>query len=63
MEGEVVTMHEIFTLEREGIDPDGNVLAEIMATGIRPRFAEALHLAGVELPAEMFELAPESHSR
>ena len=63
MEGEVVTMQEIFTLEREGIDPDGNVLAEIMPTGIRPRFAEALRLAGVELPPEMFDRPPESRRR
>ena len=63
MEGEVVTMQEIFTLEREGIDPDGNVLAEIMPTGIRPRFSEALRLAGVELPPEMFDRPPESRRR
>ncbi|MEN8184035.1 MAG: CpaF family protein, partial [Myxococcota bacterium] len=55
MEGEVVTMQEIFTLERYGVDKDGNVLAEVVPTGIRPRFAEKLKLAGIELGADLFE--------
>jgi pilus assembly protein CpaF len=55
MEGDVVTMQEIFTLERHGIDEDGNVLADVVPTGIRPRFAEKLKLGGVNLPAELFE--------
>jgi pilus assembly protein CpaF len=58
MEGDVVTMQEIFTLERHGIDEDGNVLAEVVPTGIRPRFAEKLKLGGVDLPAELFERRP-----
>jgi pilus assembly protein CpaF len=55
MEGEVVTMQEIFTLERHGIDAEGNVLADVVPTGIRPRFAENLRLSGVELPEGIFE--------
>jgi pilus assembly protein CpaF len=55
MEGDVVTMQEIFTLERHGLDADGNVLAEIVPTGIRPRFTEKLRLAGIELDAALFE--------
>jgi pilus assembly protein CpaF len=55
MEGEVVTMQEVFTLERRGIDAEGQVLADVVPTGIRPRFAERLRLAGVELPASIFE--------
>jgi pilus assembly protein CpaF len=55
MEGDIVTMQEIFTLERRGIDEEGRVLAEVVPTGIRPRFAERLRLAGVELPASIFE--------
>jgi len=58
MEGEVVTMQEIFTLERHGIDKDGNVLADVVPTGIRPRFAEKLRLSGVELPEGIFERRP-----
>ena len=55
MEGEVVTMQEIFTLERHGIDKEGNVLADVVPTGIRPRFADKLRLSGVELPEGIFE--------
>jgi pilus assembly protein CpaF len=54
MEGEIVTMQEIFTLERKGIDADRRVLAEVVPTGIRPRFAERLQLAGIELPDTLF---------
>ena len=42
MEGEIVTMQEIFTLERHGFDEDGNISSEVVPTGIRPRFAERL---------------------
>jgi len=54
-EGEVITMQEIFTLNRQGIDADGNVLARIEPTGLRPKFAEKLKLAGIELRADLFE--------
>ncbi len=55
MEGEIVTMQEIFTFERLGIDADGNVLGDIVPTGVRPKFAEKLKLAGFTLPADLFE--------
>jgi pilus assembly protein CpaF len=54
MEGDIITMQEIFTLERTGIDSERRVLAEVVPTGIRPRFAEKLHLAGIELPDTLF---------
>jgi pilus assembly protein CpaF len=55
MEGEVVTMQEIFTLERRGVDAQGQVLAEIVPTGIRPRFTDKIRLAGIELSHGIFE--------
>jgi pilus assembly protein CpaF len=55
MEGEVVTMQEIFRLDRKGIDAEGNVIAEIQPTGIRPRFAEKLKVCGHTLAPELFE--------
>jgi pilus assembly protein CpaF len=55
MEGDMVTMQEIFTFERRGLDAEDNVLGEVVPTGIRPRFAERLRLAGVELPETLFE--------
>jgi pilus assembly protein CpaF len=55
MEGEIVTMQEIFTFERHGIDADKNVLGEIVPTGVRPKFAEKLKLSGYPLAAELFD--------
>ncbi|HSR67201.1 MAG TPA: CpaF family protein [Acidobacteriota bacterium] len=54
MEGQVVTMQEIFAFKRQGIDEEGNVLGRFGATGIRPKFTERLDQAGVSLPKEMF---------
>jgi pilus assembly protein CpaF len=54
MEGEVITMQEIFVFERQGVDEEGKVLGRFRATGIRPRFAEKLQRAGVELPTALF---------
>jgi pilus assembly protein CpaF len=55
MEGDIVTMQEIFTFERYGLDEDKNVLGEIVPTGVRPKFAEKLKLAGHTLPADLFD--------
>jgi pilus assembly protein CpaF len=55
MEGEVDTMQEIFKFERRGIGDDGGVFGELLPTGIRPSFTEQLRIAGVALPAELFE--------
>ncbi len=55
MEGEVVTMQEIFKLERHGIDEDGKVIAELVPTGIRPKFVEKLGIEGIHLPEEIFK--------
>jgi pilus assembly protein CpaF len=55
MEGEVVTMQEIFRFDRQGVDAEGNVLGALVPSGIRPRFAERLRLAGVTLRADLFE--------
>jgi len=55
MEGDVVTMQEIFKFERKGVDAEGNVLGVLVPTGIRPRFADRVRLAGVVLPANLFE--------
>jgi pilus assembly protein CpaF len=54
MEGEVVTMQEIFTFRRRGVDGEGRVIGRFEATGIRPRFAERLKMRGVELGNDLF---------
>jgi pilus assembly protein CpaF len=55
MEGEVVTMQEIFTFERLGIDELGRVLGHFSATGIRPYFSDRLRVRGIQLPMDLFE--------
>jgi pilus assembly protein CpaF len=55
MEGEVITMQEIFRLERRGLDEDGKVVAELVATGIRPKFVEKLAAEGIELAEDVFK--------
>jgi pilus assembly protein CpaF len=54
MEGDVITMQEIFTFERDGLDEQGNVRGRFRATGIRPHFAERLRANGIALPMAMF---------
>ncbi len=55
MEGDVVTMQDIFVFKRKGIDENGKVLGGFVPTGIRPRFAEQLVTSGIRLPMDMFE--------
>jgi pilus assembly protein CpaF len=56
MEGEVVSMQDIFVFRKRGIRDNGEVLGDFMPTGIRPKFAEKLAVSGVHLPMSMFEL-------
>jgi pilus assembly protein CpaF len=51
MEGDMITMQEIFLFERTGVDPSGKVIGRFRTTGIRPRFAERLKQYGMQLPA------------
>jgi pilus assembly protein CpaF len=51
MEGEMITMQEIFQFERTGVDAAGKVMGRFRTTGIRPRFAERLKQYGMQLPA------------
>ena len=55
MEGEVITMQDIFLFERTGLSPEGKVCGRFRATGIRPKCSDRLAQSGVKLPAEMFE--------
>jgi pilus assembly protein CpaF len=51
MEGEMITMQELFQFERTGVDAAGKVVGRFRTTGIRPRFAERLKQYGMQLPA------------
>ena len=55
MEGETITMQEIFQYERTGVDSNGMVIGRFRPTGIRPRFAERLKTSGFTLPRVFFE--------
>ena len=57
MEGEIITMQEIFTFKQTGMAADGKVSGHVQATGIRPKFADKLRNHGVNLPDAMFDPA------
>jgi pilus assembly protein CpaF len=54
MEGDIVTMQEIFRFRRMGVGPNGEVLGQHEASGIRPHCMERLQAQGVHLPLETF---------
>ena len=61
MEGDVITMSELFAFERTGVDKEGNVLGRMKTTGIIPSFYKRLNQRGIELPVEVF--SPELATR
>ena len=54
MEGEVITMSEIFRFQRKGIDEDGNIIGYFTATGVVPQYHDQLVKRGLDLPFELF---------
>jgi pilus assembly protein CpaF len=55
MEGEVITLQDIFVFERTGLGQDGRVHGRFRATGIRPKCSAHLEASGIKLPAAMFD--------
>jgi pilus assembly protein CpaF len=55
MEGEVITMQEIYKYVRTGVGPKGEALGQFRPTGIRPRFSDRLEQYGFKLPANLFD--------
>jgi pilus assembly protein CpaF len=55
MEGDVITMQEIFAFEKAGITKEGKVTGRFRATGVRPKVCERLRASGITLPGTMFE--------
>ncbi|HEY1910908.1 MAG TPA: CpaF family protein [Vicinamibacterales bacterium] len=55
MEGDIITMQEIFLFEKMGVTQDGKVIGRFRATGVRPKCCERLRASGIHLPADMFE--------
>ena len=59
MEGDIITMQEIFLFEKMGVTQDGKVVGRFRATGVRPKVCERLRASGIHLPGDMFEGATE----
>jgi pilus assembly protein CpaF len=55
MEGEVVTMQEIYAYRQTGVDAEGKITGHFQATGIRPKFTDRLRNYGIVLPDSMFD--------
>ncbi|SFB75989.1 CpaF family protein [Massilia yuzhufengensis] len=55
MEGDIISMQEIYRFEQSGVDPDGKVKGRFSATGVRPRFTERLRMYGVPVPEDAFD--------
>ena len=55
MEGEVISMQEIFRFQRVGLTPDNKIIGHFTATGVRSHFSERFRLWGYDLPAAIFE--------
>ena len=55
MEGDVITMQEIFAFEKVGVTQDGKVIGRFRATGVRPKCCERLKASGIHVPPDMFE--------
>ncbi len=55
MEGDIISMQEIFHFEQTGVDADGKVQGHFCATGVRPRFADRLKMFGAPVPEDTFD--------
>ncbi len=54
MEGEVITLQEVFRFERTGIEPDGTILGHFTGTGLRSHYADRFKRWGYDLPASIY---------
>jgi pilus assembly protein CpaF len=55
MEGDVISMQELFRYERLGLAPDGKIIGRFTATGVRSAFADRFRAWGYDLPASIYE--------
>lgn len=61
MEGDVITMQEIFSFKQTGLSDDGVVQGHFAATGVRPRFVDRLRVFGVAVPETLFDPSHQYH--
>ncbi len=55
MEGDIITLQDIFVFEKRGLTPEGTIVGRFAATGIRPKFYEKLLSAGIRLRPDLFD--------
>ena len=55
MEGEVISMQEIFRYQRLGLEPNGKIIGQFTATGVRSHYSERFRQWGYDLPPQIFE--------
>ncbi|MBJ3761257.1 CpaF family protein [Maribius pontilimi] len=55
MEGDVISMQEVFRFKRVGLTPDNKIIGHFTATGVRSHFSERFKMWGYNLPHEIFE--------
>jgi pilus assembly protein CpaF len=55
MEGDVISLQDLFVFERTGVREDGKVIGRFKSTGLRPRCSDRLTATGIRFDAEMFE--------
>ncbi len=55
MEGDVISMQEIFRYQRVGLTPDNKIIGHFTATGVRSAFAERFRMWGYDVPASIYE--------
>jgi pilus assembly protein CpaF len=55
MEGDVISMQEIFRFQRVGLTPDNKIIGHFTGTGVRSNYTERFRLWGYDLPATIYE--------
>ncbi|WP_297771361.1 CpaF family protein [uncultured Roseovarius sp.] len=55
MEGDVISMQEIFRFQRVGLSPDNKIIGHFTGTGVRSHYSERFRLWGYDLPAHIYE--------
>jgi pilus assembly protein CpaF len=55
MEGDLITLQELFVFQQTGLDQNRKVKGRFKATGVRPKFAERMAAKGIAVPPELFD--------
>ncbi len=55
MEGNIITLQEIFSFKQTGLDEKGKVKGRFKSEGVRPKFVEKFHVVGITLPEDIFD--------